>query len=396
MLLTGMMAFLATILSLIALDTSQAVYNRIIAQNAVDGAAETGALWQARGLNMLQTLNNAHYIFNAGIYAAEWAALAACDASVPSVAADYAACPLQCFPPGPECCEASEATTKGLCSACETAGPLNDLHDSVASAILAWQGVITFIIPYMAWSFASDVAQDSGADELTAAWSTFPMGSLLGISTITSSIPGAPQYANTVLPTTTLLNNSQVKGDNWPWKWNQFGLPESVAKTAAQVSWDAGKIACGADIWQFGEFDGTFHDPQEWGWDDSYYQGVPGNMCWVAGKTNQTELAGLGFLRWMNGGSPPAEVHYSFMNQDDLQMYTCPATTSTELTIPSFIAVACSQTEGSKTEVVGKDTSNFFDQIDVFDMPPVDSAPKMTTVFIPGSSTPASDICIFH
>ena len=100
LLLTGMMSFLAAILALMALDTSQAIYNRIIAQNAVDGAAKTGALWQARGLNMLQTLNNAHYVFNAGIYVAEQAALFACDLTPLDALADDAACPMTCWPPG--------------------------------------------------------------------------------------------------------------------------------------------------------------------------------------------------------------------------------------------------------------------------------------------------------
>lgn len=397
LLLTGMMAFLATILSLFAMDTSQAIYNRIIAQNAVDGAAETGALWQARGLNMLQSLNNAHYIFNVGIYAAEWVCLAACDATPLSVAADYAACPLQCWPPGPACCTAAKEATYGLCTTCEQAGPLDDLQESVSKVILVWQGVISMTFPQLANIFASDVARASGADDLRTVLGqyNFPGGAWLKVAV--QPLPTSP-YAATMLPTSTSLDilggelglAKKVDGENWPWKWNQFGLPESVAKTAAEVSWNVGKVACGADIWQFGAFDGTFQDPNDWGWDDSYYQGVPGNMFWVAGKTNRTELAGLGFLRWMNGGAPPAEMHYSFMNQNNLQMYIGARLTSKQFMIPAFIAVACSQAEGSKFEVVAKDTGGWWDSLNVFDQPPVDSAPKLTTVFIPGTTTSAS------
>ena len=47
--------------ALFAADTSQAVYNRITAQNAADAAAATASLWQARGLNQIQILNNFHF-----------------------------------------------------------------------------------------------------------------------------------------------------------------------------------------------------------------------------------------------------------------------------------------------------------------------------------------------
>ena len=60
-LLAGMMVFLVTMFGIIALDTNMAIYNRIVAQNAVDSAADSAALWQARGCNLLQNLNNLHY-----------------------------------------------------------------------------------------------------------------------------------------------------------------------------------------------------------------------------------------------------------------------------------------------------------------------------------------------
>src|SRR5665213_3051532 len=60
-LLAGMMVFLVTIFGVLAFDTNMAIYNRIVAQNAVDSAADSAALWEARGCNMLQNLNNLHY-----------------------------------------------------------------------------------------------------------------------------------------------------------------------------------------------------------------------------------------------------------------------------------------------------------------------------------------------
>ena len=354
LLLTGIMAFVVAIMTLFALDTSEAVYNRVVAQNSVDAAAETGALWQARGLNSLQSLNNAHYSFNVGIYIAEWDALGMCGVSVGNVASDYSNCP-PWDPFCPECCPDSISNTYNSCTACSQAGPLNDLHDNVASGILGLQNFITIENPLAASIYASDAAHASGADDLNTVLSQYPGGALLGIAAF--AMPYAP-YASTIFPTSTSLNNQQVKGDNWPWKWNQFGVPESLRKTAAEIAWDAGKYACEFDIWQFGAFDGAFHDPSEWGWDDSYYQGVPGNMVWVAGKVRHDELAGLGLLRWMNSTSTAAQIQtwvtasYTDMTTfKDLPVYHGSALGNSALTIPAFLAVAGSQAESQSGHI---------------------------------------------
>src|ERR1700723_2974000 len=91
LLLSGMMSFLIAIMALYAVDTSQAVYNRITSQNAADSAAETAALWQARGLNVEQQLNDFHYIFNETLFGVEFGELATClaaDAAVAKYASD--------------------------------------------------------------------------------------------------------------------------------------------------------------------------------------------------------------------------------------------------------------------------------------------------------------------
>jgi hypothetical protein len=80
-LLAGMMVFLVTIFAIIAFDTNKAIYNRIVAQNAVDAAADSAALWQARGCNLEQMLNNLHYDVDIAACAAEGVATAGCVAS---------------------------------------------------------------------------------------------------------------------------------------------------------------------------------------------------------------------------------------------------------------------------------------------------------------------------
>src|ERR1051326_1826513 len=77
-LLTGMMVFLAVIFGIITMDTSMAIHNRIVTQNAVDSAADAAALWQARGCNLLQQLNNLHYDVDEALAIAEGISAGAC------------------------------------------------------------------------------------------------------------------------------------------------------------------------------------------------------------------------------------------------------------------------------------------------------------------------------
>jgi hypothetical protein len=68
LLLTGLMAFLLAVFMLYAVNASETIYRRVQIQNASDAAADAAALWQARGMNMLQSLNNIHYIVDASTY----------------------------------------------------------------------------------------------------------------------------------------------------------------------------------------------------------------------------------------------------------------------------------------------------------------------------------------
>ena len=77
-----MMVFLVTIFAVIAFDTNMAIHNRILAQNAVDSAAESAALWQARGCNLEQQLNNLHYDVDEAACIAEGVAAGACIAAI--------------------------------------------------------------------------------------------------------------------------------------------------------------------------------------------------------------------------------------------------------------------------------------------------------------------------
>ena len=425
MLLSGMMAFLLAIMAVYSIYTSKAVYNRIAAQNAADGAADAAALWQARGLNLLQELNNFHYQFNASIFALETGALVVC-ATIPDAVGGEATCCVASLVGWCDCDSAINGVS-GLCSTCNSAATLNDTQHSVASTILGIQQGITYLFPGMAFVYANQVAQVSGGDSLTDAFPQYvsqTAGTLLQtlgipipadlsgvgsgpLQSFTQYLPAI--YAAPIDPTSLSLNAQSVTGNNWPWKWNLAGLPEDLWKGLACAAWEIGKWSCRGDLLQGGQWWGSFDDHDwytDWGWDDSYYQGHPGVMTWMAGKAEQDGLP-LGNLRWLNPNpTPPPEVTY-WLNQQAPQMYMGSSLSGSELTIPAFIAVASSQVEG--VGAIAKDISplpdgfgntlkaitSILNYVDIFDVPPVDSTPRLISVhFTP--TTQGSDYLIYH
>jgi hypothetical protein len=225
-------------------------------------------------------------------------------------------------------------------------------------------------------------------------------------------------YALPLNPTSISLNVQKVDGQYLPWRWAPIGpdigyFDEKLMKIYAAVDQDISEVACTS----IGDPYDLYPTPDDWGWADSYYQGHPGYMTWIAGTTNQPELARLGLLRWLNGGQQtPKTMHYSLMNQDNLQWYTGSATNSTSpLQIPAFIALASSQVEG--TGVIGKDISVISSFSEVFSKlshvsswsdftsalgplgtPPVDSTPHLISVYIDntsGASLPPP-LAIYH
>ncbi|MCE9614439.1 MAG: hypothetical protein K8T26_09195 [Lentisphaerae bacterium] len=68
LLMTAFMAFTLAVFMIHSLNASQSVFRRVQVQNAADAAADASAAWQARGINMLQTLNNMHYVMDAVLY----------------------------------------------------------------------------------------------------------------------------------------------------------------------------------------------------------------------------------------------------------------------------------------------------------------------------------------
>ena len=428
LLLSSMMALLLTLFSALAVDSSQAVNHRVIAQNAADAAAETAALWQARALNVLQLLNNLHYQANAIIFAVEAGELATC-AATPGTAAEENAC---CDDPW--CwgaCGGLIDEMAGECEVCSMAGPLNDFQGTVAHAILGVQSGVTDLFPALAFVFANQVSAAAGGDNLLTVVpqyaaaiarglassfgislpDSFGSGSLGALQSVVSQLPEI--HAFPLNPAAVLLNTRAVDGRNWPWKWNLFDIPEDLWKFGALALWETGKWTCRFDPWQFGTWWGSFDDHDstgQWGWDDQYFRGHPGVMTWMAGKAEQPELAGLGSLRWFTGTPAAGEIQYQFLNQQNLPMFTddyLNPDTGAALRVPPLIALASSQVEG--TGVVAKDidifgggvnfgaVQNIINVIDIRDsaLPPVDSRPTLTQVYLPNYES-GQAVFIYH
>jgi len=346
-LLAGMMVFLVTIFGVLAFDTNMAIYNRIVAQNAVDSAADSAALWEARGCNLLQNLNNLHYDVDLALGIAEDAASAACIASAVLLAAELAADVF--FGAGEAAIRPIRMAT---CVVCATMPWIDDAQQQFYALIMPVEQAIVDATPYIAFANANACAKGSGADTVGSAIGgalssllssigiSMPGGS--GISSAISSVLGAiPIYAMPLDPDDFGLFDPESKGlyvkkkDNNGWPLNQ---PEWIG-IAGEVG---GYIGCedsfipleeSEEEAKSADWDGTY------GWDDQYFFGWPGFSTWIAGKKQQNELLGLGNLTWLNGGTKSAD-------QVSKVMWTGSATGGGDLKIPGYVAIASSQIQG--------------------------------------------------
>lgn len=432
-LLAGMMVFLVTIFAIIAFDTNMAIYNRIISQNAVDAAADSAALWQARGCNLLQELNNIHYTGDTVMCVLETAAGVSCvlaDASFIAEEALFASVFLSEF------AEVAEAARWGFCEICDTLPYLDIFQNIFYAAVMNAEKGIVELTPYVAFGYANAAAQGCGADTIgavvpqyLASLSSSVSGlipGLSGIGSLISSITGPissflgsiPIYAAPLDPDDFGLFDPASKGlyvtrrdndSNPPLAW-----PEWVG-TAGEI---AGLFGCSKESsWvppglpeafligvplpgpdfispKGGYFDDADSDhsdytkkdtpTQTWGWNDQYYFGWPGFSTWIAGKKEQDELLGLGNLSWLNGGMKNPDYNANGAAVSKL-MYTGSVHGNTggfqPFKIPAFVAIASSQVQGTPVICHGN----------------VDARGTLIKVyFSPDSPTSGEDYYIYH
>lgn len=309
LLLTGMMAFFIAVLFLITMDAGLAICRRIQAQNAVDAAADAAALWQARGCNLLQHLNNVHYNANVAFTVAETMALMHCVGGI-----DYAF----------DCVE------------CMLAPYIDRDQEVFSSAVISMQKDIARVFPLLAMAQANAAAKANGADQLagTVAGYLEKAGKALGLSFLQGKIvnekiiPGGIYAAPLDEKSLRLYVEPMVaKKGKMPWYFSKW-----FADQAARV----GMIKCPGFNYEL---------PNEWGWHDSYYRGNPGFMTWIAGKKRHDELLGRGDWIWFNGRkNTHGDVLYNGPSHDN----------SRPINLPDVIALASSQVEGLPVVAHGK------------------------------------------
>jgi hypothetical protein len=394
MLLSGIMAFLIAVLALFIMDTNVAVYDRIVAQNAADGAAETAALWQARGMNLLQDLNTFHYWADWGLFAAESVCLLDCAGTCPAQVAMDACCSVGlifgCNCPG------AIDTFDTVCDICAAASTVNNIQYDVNESVTNLQVAISNLIPVLAFSYADQMAQACGASNLLVVLPNYAatlaekgsswlsslglpiptdadLGGLMGgvlRGLDASSLPGI--YAFPLQPSSVLLGVSETPGGDLPlhpWAW-----PSWLSDGASFDYHVIGEPCCfdsGAD----------FEDPTHgWGWSDVYFTGHPGFMTWVAGVSGQRDVALLEKLRWMNPASSDQNGDTNLYNGDYF-------TSVNPDWIPPVIALASSQVE--ETEAGNNGLTEHGD---------ADSVPKLIEVYFsptfPGIQFPL--VPIYH
>jgi len=358
-LLSGVMVFLVMMLTIMSFDTSVAIYNRIVAQNAVDSAADAAALWQARGCNLLQHLNNLHYNTNSRLYDLESAALFACDAAPLLLGYSWLI---------------GMVPYNIACLTCARAPDIDRGQELFSKACMQTQNVIAKTFPFLVFAYGNASAKGSGADQLFGAIGDYAddflsqIGiSIPGFTDISGAIQGGldwlPVYAAPLDPNSLSLHMAVKRGGGLPWRY---------AESKTLVGRLAGRTFCRS--FRFND-----NKPEKWGWDDSFYYGNPGFMTWVAGKEGRDELIGFGSLRWLNGGRD-SEVE---MEENSKAMYTGPVSGSgRKLKIPAFVAFASSQVEGDPVIAKGN----------------TDAEGKIIKVYFPPYSDPkpAEDILIYH
>jgi hypothetical protein len=351
-LLCGMMVFLATIFTIIAFDTNQAIYDRIVAQNAVDSAADSAALWQARFCNIEQQLNNLHYTVDEALAISEGVSSVMCGVAVP----------LEVIKDVPFC-EWAYPVWIAACVICDFLPGEDEaqhiFYDALVGKSYSVQEDIADVAPFLVFANANACAYASGANNIFDAsieWVGAGLGYIPGVGTdlsqltgdlggvISSTIGQLPIYAFPLDPTRLQLYVNPTNNNNLPEYW-----PEEVP-----IAGDAlGEGGCAEAFYP--DIEDAVHNNSEgdtrqadtgstnfhptWGWQDQYEFGNPGFMTWIAGVTNRPELLGLGSLVWLNSSSSTVPT----------SMYEGPVDSSTQtpLTIPAFMAIASSQVEGT-------------------------------------------------
>ncbi|MDA0321696.1 MAG: hypothetical protein O2923_03130 [Verrucomicrobia bacterium] len=214
-LVSGFMAFLIVVFVITTANTAQTVYRRTQVQIAADAAADAAGTWQARGVNLLQTLNNLHWIINAALYPVE--IITCCCCSIGPVA--QAACGASlgfCVP----CCLVG-TFCNAVCNACS---PVDSAQEGLSDFIKIAEHAAISGTTKRILADASVYAAMNGADLFFIGGNTLPVTGAAG--SYIYAVPEPPDPAGTskeydavhdIFPLSTFVEASLDEGSMGYW-----------------------------------------------------------------------------------------------------------------------------------------------------------------------------------
>lgn len=220
---TALVIFVLVAFFLVTIDIGQTVYWRIRMQNAVDAAALAAGLWQSRGLNLTQQLNNTHWNVNAMATYAIWGCIALAPKSLKKIK------------------------------------PIGEARRKTASLIMKTRSGVVSAFPWIAYLHASEIARENEADPIIGAIGEFGSNLLRQVFDIPFQLPDfgddVPLFAFGIRPAPLSLNPADLnvrEQKDWrfphrsPWLFWLFGggwWPEKVhlGKQPPPMTWVVGK-----------------------------------------------------------------------------------------------------------------------------------------------------------
>ena len=354
-LLSGVMIFFIVMFVVVTVDSSVAIKHKIIAQNAADTAADAAAMWQARGLNLIQHLNNFHRIVNYVATGIESVGCIACVASAPLFIAKF----LPIVGPG------FEAAWQVACVGCVACAGVDRLQLIIADAINAIQLAASYSFPVIAFISANTNAENSEADRVIGAVADYLAsvvdgvgGDFINLDTggaffdLLGNIPFI--YAFPINADQLLLSVEEKEGTKYPWK-----TPNGV-NVAWQAAGNVGQVACithslgnriRTDVNHLNGKD--MSDGTGWGYVSSFYWGNPGFITWVAGKALGPDAGGASAFYGVNLqdaiwlDSDPTDIQLTQAENTELWYTGDTFDNSNGHEVPPVIGLASAHIEGS-------------------------------------------------
>lgn len=375
-LLAGIMAFLLTILAISTMDMGNALYRRIVVQNAADAAADASALWQARGINTLQFINNWHRDTLDDLYDI---AITAC-----TIKCVYDICDMcdEVF----EACLACKYAMLGIMMAalpqcCDNGDKIERSAKMLTQMVLKVQEAIAATFPFYALSRASAVAKGSGADPIVPGpalrFYKEDLGPQVGAFLFEAlGIPSTSVTSTEVGAATARKIAQQLQNQK------AAGAAKLAPKVLYALPLDPGALSLGVrknpnpgnSPWRVDE-DWPVCDP-EFKWQAAYYYGNPGYTTWMTTKMRAKELLELGDLAWFNGSGNKLDPHALYVGEARRSVGE-----RMRMRVPQLAGLASSQTQGKLVEY----------------KKPLDAKGHLIPVFLPNQGNKSGTLIgVFH